>query len=300
MKKYSGIFVPMVTPFSNGEIDWQSLEKLIKYYISVGVSGIIPCGSTGECSTLTPSEHEEIIGFTIDKVAGRTKVIAGTGANNTAEAVALTRYADSKGADAALVVSPYYNRPTQQGIYNYFCEITNETDIDIIIYNIPSRTGSNVEFETVKKLSKLENIKGIKEGAGDIQQMIDLTYHFKNQDFSILTGEDTLLYNCCALGGDGGIMAAATVCTEQLIEEYQLLVDQKWDEARAIDERLRPVIQALFLETNPIAVKYAVAQLFAIPYEVRSPMTLLGDDKRKQLIKVLGQADIILSHGKKA
>ena len=282
MKRYQGIHVPLITPFSDGKIDWEAFGKLIDWYKGTGVASIIPCGTTGESCTLNHEEHREIIRFSIERAGPALNVIAGTGSNSTYEAIALTAFAAEVGAKAALVVSPYYNRPTQEGIFEYFADIARAVPgFDLLIYNIPCRTGSNVEVDTVKRLAEIPEIKGIKEGAGDIQSIIDLAHHFLDTDFSVLTGEDTLLFNLCTVGGDGGIMAAAGVCPNELVSVFKLIQAGQLNEARALDRRLRPLIQALFCVTNPVAVKYAVAQRLGIPYELRRPLLPISARERE-------------------
>ena len=283
MKTYEGIYVPLATPFKEGEIDWESLGKTIEYYVSVGVAGIVPCGSTGECCTLSHDEHNKVIQYSVERVAGRIKVVAGTGSNSTQEAIKLTQAAEQAGADAVLVVSPYYNRPSQEGIYQYFADVAASVTIDIILYNIPARTGSNVDVDTVVRLAQLPNIKGIKEGSGDIQQMTDLAHHFYDQDFAILTGEDSLLFQLSCLGGNGGIMAAACVYPEQLVEVHELVRTGQLQQARALDRLLRPVVKALFLEANPVVVKYAVSRKLGIPYELRKPLLPVTEHNRQRV-----------------
>ncbi|AJR09196.1 4-hydroxy-tetrahydrodipicolinate synthase [Photobacterium gaetbulicola] len=296
MNTYEGIYVPLVTPFKNGDIDWESLGQSIEYYISVGVAGIVPCGSTGECCTLSHDEHNKVIQFSVEQVAGRIKVVAGTGSNSTYEAIKLSQAAEQAGADAVLVVSPYYNRPSQEGIYQYFADVAASVNIDVILYNIPARTGSNISVDTVVRLSEIANIKGIKEGSGDIQQMTDLAHHFYDQDFAILTGEDTLLYQLSTLGGNGGIMAAACVYPEQLIKVHQLVRDGKSLQASELDRLLRPVIKALFLEANPVVVKYAVSLKLDIPYELRKPLLPVTESNRQRVEAAMRTVDSALSN----
>lgn len=291
MKSYQGIHVPIITPFHDGEIDWGALGKLIDWYKGTGVASIIPCGTTGESCTLDHDEHREIIRFSIERAGSDLNVIAGTGSNSTREAIALTAYAAEAGAKAALVVSPYYNRPTQDGIYEYYADLARAVPgFDLLIYNIPSRTGSNVEVDTIKRLAEIPEIKGVKEGAGNIQSIIDLAHHFLDTDFTVLTGEDTLLFNLCAVGGDGGVMAAAGVCPAELVQVYSLIKAGHLDEARALDRRLRPLVQALFCVINPVAVKYAVAQRIGLPYELRRPLLPITAREREIVERELARA----------
>lgn len=275
MKKYAGIHIPLITPFANGRVDFAALSKLVDYYCKSNASSLIPCGTTGESCTLSHDEQKAIISHVVKAVAGRKLVIAGTGSNNTTEAIELTQHALEAGADACLVVSPYYNRPTQEGIAQYYEAIANTVAIDLILYDIPSRTGSLMDVETISRLSQHPRIRGVKEGYGDIGRFQDLAARFLGSDFAVLTGEDTLLFECVALGGDGGVMAAAGVMPNELVKLHQSLVASALPEARALHHSLLPIIRSLFCETNPIVVKYAISQVIGMPYELRSPLTPL-------------------------
>lgn len=294
---YQGIHVPIITPFRHGEIDWEGLGLLIDSYCDAKVASIIACGTTGEASTLSHDEHRNVTEYAVQRAAGRVPVIAATGSNSTREAISLTEMAAQAGAKASLVVTPYYNRPTSHGIYTYFKEIARAVPgFDLLIYNIPTRTGSCIELDTVTRLADdVPEIKGIKEGSGNIQYLIDLAHHFVGRDFSVLTGEDSLLLSLCANGGDGGVMAAACVCPRQLIELFDAVKACKLDEARVLDRRLRPLVKALFWRTNPIVVKYALSRLFAISDELRSPLLPLEDSMHERVDEVLRAAGFALS-----
>lgn len=293
MKTYNGIHIPLITPFKNGSIDYNALDKLIEYYCQFNIASISPCGSTGESCTLSHDEQKSIISYVVKKVNGRTKVLAGTGSNNTIEAIELTKYAYEVGVDACLIVSPYYNKPSQEGIIDYYLSISKKIPIDIILYNIPSRTSSLLSVETIKTLSNEKNIKGIKEGYGDLGRFQDLTGHFIDSDFSILTGEDTMLFECLALGGDGGIMAAAGLVTEELIQLKKLMDNSNLIDARNKHHYLLPLINKLFDDTNPILVKYAIAKLLNLPYELRSPLTLAKNEKLLEIDAFLENYNLI-------
>lgn len=290
MKKYAGVFVAMTTPFdAQGAVDYDSLDTLIDFYVRSGVAGVVPCGTTGEASTLSVAEHRDVIRRTVETVAGRIKVIAGTGANNTIEAIALTRAACDAGADAALVVTPYYNRPPDRGVVDYYEQVAACSPLDIIAYNIPARTGKNMSAELIGRLAAIPSLKGVKEGAGDIAQMADLVHMFMGTDFAILTGEDTLLMECCCLGGDGGIMAAAAVIPAELCELYRLIARGDLAAAQALNKRLRPVVQGLFCESNPMPVKYALHKMFGMSASLRSPMCELDPSKHQFVESLLQQ-----------
>lgn len=280
VKTYAGVFVAMTTPFDEkGSVDYDGLDTLIDFYVGSGVAGVVPCGTTGEASTLSVSEHREVIKRTVATVAGRVKVIAGTGANNTLEAIALTRAACDAGADAALVVTPYYNRPPDRGVIDYYEQVAACSTLDIIAYNIPSRTGKNMSAELIGRLALIPALKGVKDGSGDIAQMADLIHQFTGTDFAILTGEDTLLMECCCLGGDGGIMAAAAVLPAELSKLYTLVATGELAAAQRLNKKLRPIVKGLFCESNPIPVKYALHKLFGLSASLRSPMCELDPSK---------------------
>lgn len=283
MKKYAGIHVPLITPFIDGKINWSGLERLVEHYCESDVVSLIPCGTTGENCTLTHEEQRQIIGFVTEKVNRRKLVIAGTGSNNVAEALDLTRYAHQAGVDACLVVSPYYNRPTQKGIIDYYKALVDSVPVDVILYNIPSRTGSDIGLDAIYHLAELPRIVGIKEGLGDMARFQALTSVFRDNPFSVLTGEDTLLFESACLGADGGIMASAGVIPQELARLFGLIQAQHLVEARELHHRLLPLIRSLFVETNPIATKYAICKKLGLPYEVRAPLTA-ATERGRQLV----------------
>jgi 4-hydroxy-tetrahydrodipicolinate synthase len=287
---FKGIYVPLVTPFFEGEIDWESLERIIEYYIKRGVDGLVPCGTTGESPTLSEKEHLDIIRFVVKKTAGRTKVIAGTGSNETKKAIEFTQEAEKAGADGALIVCPYYNKPTQEGIYVHYKKVAESTSLPIIVYNIPGRTGRNIEVKTLMRLAEIENIVGVKEASGDINQLMD-TINLRPEGFSVLAGEDHLIFINCALGGDGAIAASAHV----LPEKFKAMCEAAWQnrctEAAKIHYRLLPLIRLFFAETNPCPVKTALYMMGLIRSdEVRLPLVPtspeLKEKIRQELIKL--------------
>ena len=206
--------VALVTPFKNGQVDWPSLEALVEFHIQNGTHGIVPCGTTGESATLSHQEHDEVIRTVIKAVNKRVPVIAGTGSNSTDEAVRLTREAEKSGADGALMISPYYNRPTQEGIYQHYKKVASEVGIPIIVYNIPGRTGSKIEPETLARLAEIKNIAGVKEATGSVDQAIDVI-RLCGDRLAVYSGEDSLIYSLMALGGKGVISTVANVAPKQ-------------------------------------------------------------------------------------
>ena len=211
---FTGSIVALVTPFKNGVVDWQSLEGLVDFHLQNGTHGIVPCGTTGESATLSHQEHDEVIRAVINVVNKRIPVIAGTGSNSTDEAVRLTREAEKSGADGALMISPYYNRPTQEGIYQHYKRVASEVGIPIIIYNIPGRTGSKIEPETLARLAEIENIAGVKEATGSVDQAIDVI-RLCGDRFAVYSGEDSLIFSLMALGGKGVISTVANVAPKK-------------------------------------------------------------------------------------
>lgn len=269
---FRGIFIPLVTPFYEGEIDWESLERLIEYYIEKGVDGLVPCGTTGESPTLSEEEHIEVIRFVVEKTAGRTKVIAGTGSNETKKAVEFTKEAERLGADGALVVCPYYNKPTQEGIYAHYKKVAESTALPIIVYNIPGRTGRNIEVKTLLRIAELENIVGVKEASGDINQLMDVIKQ-RPDGFSVLAGEDHLIYINCVLGGDGAIAASAHVLPEDFKKMCELAWKGNAQKAAKIHFKLLQLVRYFFTETNPSPVKTALKIMGLIRSdEVRLPL----------------------------
>jgi len=264
--EFGGVHIPIVTPFRDGGPDREMLARLVEHYIAEGAAGIAPCGTTGESATLSYEEHRRVVQWTVEICAGRVPVVAGTGSNSTAEAVELTRHAQSAGADAALVICPYYNRPTQAGLLAHFRAVADAVAIPIIMYNIPSRTGTNMEAQTTIELAKVPNIAGIKEASGDLRQIGDIIAG--TEEFAVLSGDDHMLFPVCCLGGVGGIVASAHVAAREWAAIPALLAENRLEEARRTHHRLMPLVRALFFETNPIPVKAALEML---GFEVGDP-----------------------------
>jgi len=212
---FKGSMVALVTPFKTGKVDWESLEALVEFHINNGTHGIVPCGTTGESATLSHQEHDEVIKAVIKAVRKRVPVIAGTGSNSTEEAVRLTREAEKSGADGALLISPYYNRPTQEGIFQHYKKIASEVGIPIIVYNIPGRTGSKIEPETLARLSEIKNVAGVKEATGSVDQAIDVI-RLCGDNLAVYSGEDTLTFSLMALGGKGVISTVANIAPKSM------------------------------------------------------------------------------------
>ncbi len=289
---FKGSMTASVTPFKNGAVDEESLRRLVEFQIENGTDGIIPCGTTGESATLSHDEHHRVVEIVIDAVGGRIPVIAGSGSNNTAEAIRLTKHAYEAGADGVLMLSPYYNRPTQEGIYRHFKAVAEEVPIPIIIYNVPSRTGSNVLPETLARLSVIDNIVGVKEATGDLKQISSII-NLCGDDFSVLSGDDFTLLPILAIGGRGVISVASNVIPADMAAMVDAFEAGDLAEARRLHYKMWPLMKALFYETNPIPLKAALALMGKIEYEYRLPMCPPSDENYEKLKKVMTNYGLI-------
>lgn len=288
-----GSLVAIVTPFKNGEIDEDALRNLIEFQIENGTHGIVPCGTTGESPTLSHEEHEYVIDITVNTVNKRVPVIAGTGSNSTKEAIRLTRFAEKAGVDGSLLVTPYYNKPTQEGLYLHFKQIASQVDIPIILYNIPGRSVVNILPETMAKLARdCSNIVGVKEASGSLPQagrIIQLC----GEDFVVLSGEDSINFPLLAVGARGFITVTANIVPKDVANLYNLFNEGKFELAREIHYKLLPLNEALFLETNPIPVKAALSMMGKVNYEYRYPLCQMSEKNYKGLKKALSNYGII-------
>ncbi|MCS6924803.1 MAG: 4-hydroxy-tetrahydrodipicolinate synthase [Candidatus Binatia bacterium] len=290
---FAGSLVALVTPFKNGKIDEQRLADLIEWQIRSGTHGIVPCGTTGESATLSHEEHTQVVKLVVEIVKKRVPVIAGTGSNCTAEAIRLTREAQEVGADGALMISPYYNRPTQEGIYQHYKAVAQAVPgFPIIFYNIPSRTGSNIEPSTMARLAEIENIVGVKEAAGSIDQVLNI-FSTCGDRLAVLSGEDSLTFSMMSLGGKGVISTAANVVPREMADLANACLARQWDKAAQLQIRLIPLIRALFIETNPIPVKTALALMGRCQLELRLPLVPMAEENRAKLQTVLRQYSLL-------
>jgi 4-hydroxy-tetrahydrodipicolinate synthase len=274
--------VALVTPFKNGQVDWPSLEGLVEFHLQSGTHGIVPCGTTGESATLSHQEHDEVIKAVIKTVRKRVPVIAGTGSNSTDEAVRLTREAEKSGADGALMISPYYNRPTQEGIYQHYKKVASEVGIPIIVYNIPGRTGSKIEPETLARMAEISNIAGVKEATGSVDQAIEVI-RLCGDRLAVFSGEDSLIFSLMVLGGKGVISTVANVAPEATAKLAAACLNGDWDRGRELQFKLIPLIRSLFIETNPIPVKTALSLMGKCGAELRLPLTPMAEGNLKKL-----------------
>lgn len=283
---FTGVYVPLVTPFDgDGAVNAAALRRLIDWVIDNGASGVVPCGTTGESPTLTHAEHHQVIAWTVEYTAGRVPVIAGTGSNSTAEAIELTRAADALGVDGMLVIAPYYNRPNQQGLLEHFKAVADATAKPIVMYNIPKRTGVNMEAMTTIALSRVPNITGIKEASGDLGQIMEIIAG--TTEFSVLTGDDNLLFPLCALGGHGGICTSSHFLPGEWVRLVTLCRDGQLDEARALHYRLLPLAKVLFCEPNPAPLKAGLNLLGLSVGVPRLPLVTASEKCTAQVHTVL-------------
>jgi 4-hydroxy-tetrahydrodipicolinate synthase len=289
---FSGSMVALVTPFKDGGVDWQSLEGLIDFHLQNGTHGIVPCGTTGESATLSHKEHDEVIRAVIKAVKKKVPVIAGTGSNSTDEAVRLTREAEKSGADGALMISPYYNRPTQEGIYQHYKKVASEVGIPIIVYNIPGRTGSKIEPETLARMAELKNVAGVKEATGSVDQAIDVI-RLCGDRLAVYSGEDSLIFSLMALGGKGVISTVANVAPKETSQLASACLEGKWQMGRELQFKLMPLIRAVFLETNPIPVKTALALMGKCGGDLRLPLTPMAEGNVKKLARAMRDFGIL-------
>jgi 4-hydroxy-tetrahydrodipicolinate synthase len=268
--------VAMVTPFRNGAVDETALGEMIEFQIANGTDAIVPCGTTGESATLSHEEHNRVIEFTIEAAARRVPVLAGTGSNNTEEAIALTRHAQKVGADGALLISPYYNKPTQEGLYRHYKKIAESVNIPILLYNVPGRTGVNIQPATVARLAEIPGIVAIKEASGSMAQVCEL-YRLCGGRMTILSGEDAINFPILTAGGEGMISVTTNVVPKEMAQMWDAFTAGDLARAREIHYRLLPLHDAMFLETNPIPVKTALALMGRCTDEMRLPLCPMGE-----------------------
>ncbi len=289
-RKFYGAFTALITPFTADGIDEPAYKKLIDWQIAQGIHGVVPCGTTGESPTLTEKEHEQTIELCVQAVAKRVPVIAGTGSNSTAEAVHMTMHAANLGADAALVVTPYYNKPTAKGIYLHYKAISESADIPIILYNIAGRTGKNIEPDLMARLAGIKNIIGVKEASGNLEQMKKIR-ELCPKDFLLISGDDALTLPILSMGGVGIISVASNIVPKDVAELVNAFNKGDKAKAQAINTKLLPLIEALFIETNPIPVKTAASLMGLCSALMRLPMCDMEDvnlAKLKQALKIYG------------
>lgn len=289
---FEGSMVAIVTPFKNGKVDEKALRGLIDFQIAGGTKGIVPCGTTGESATLSHDEHDEVIGITVDACKGRVKVLAGTGSNATWEAAELTQHAQKAGVDGSLQITPYYNKPSQQGLFNHFSSLAKETDLPIILYNVPGRTSVNMLPKTVQRLAEIDNIVGIKEASGSLTQISEVI-SLCGKDFTVLSGDDPLTWPILAIGGKGVISVAANVLPDKVARLCQAAENGDVAKARVLHYELMAINEVLFIDTNPVPVKAALALMGKMGDELRSPLSPLSNELLDRLKSVMREYSLI-------
>jgi 4-hydroxy-tetrahydrodipicolinate synthase len=285
--RFQGSIVALITPFRNGQVDEPKLRELVEFHVTQGTDGIVPCGTTGEDPGLSHAEHERVVEVIVETAAGRLPVIAGTGSNSTAHTVDLSRHAERAGAAAALVVSPYYNKPTQEGLYRHFRTVAEAITLPVFVYNIQSRTAVNVETDTLARLHRdCQNVVGVKEASGSLDQMSQVMGAC-GPDFIMLSGDDNLTLPLMSVGGRGVISVIANIVPREVADLTHAALDDDWKRARELHYRLYPLAKAAFLETNPIPIKEAMAMAGMIEPEFRLPMCRMGEANRERLRTIL-------------
>ena len=286
-----GSIVALITPFDNGSLSEKDYVKLINYHLENGTNGIVPGGTTGESPTLSHNEHKKIIEIAIKECKGKIPVIAGTGSNSTEEAVELSKFAEKAGSDAILVVTPYYNKPTQEGLYQHYKKINDSVGVPIVIYNIPSRSVIDMEVETMARLYELKNIVGVKDATGDLSR-VDRQLKTMGKEFIQLTGNDDNALEFNKRGGVGAIGVTANVAAK-LASDFQKACQEDLKKASVLDKLLQPLHSSLFLESNPSPVKYAASLLGMCKPSVRLPLVEIRDETKKKVTEALKVAKLL-------
>ncbi|RJR19425.1 MAG: 4-hydroxy-tetrahydrodipicolinate synthase [Nitrospiraceae bacterium] len=291
-----GSIVAIVTPFKDGKLDEKALSELIEWHIAEGTNAIVPCGTTGESATLDYEEHYRVIEVTIKVVNGRVPVIAGTGANATDETIMITRKAKELGADAVLLVSPYYNKPTQEGLYRHHKAVAEAVDIPQVLYNVPGRTAVNMLPETVARLAEINNIVAIKEATGNMAQVSEVL-RLCGDKITVISGDDFTTFSLMLLGGKGAISVSANVAPRDASDMCRALLEGRIDDARKLHFKLEPLNKGMFIETNPISVKTALSLMGKIQEEMRLPLCPMSSGNREKLKTILANYGIQLKSG---
>lgn len=289
---FTGSLVAIVTPFKNGKLDERALGDLIEWQITSGTHGIVPCGTTGESATLTHAEHDRVVAFTVEVVRRRVPVVAGTGSNSTEEAIALTKHAKAAGVDGALLITPYYNKPTQEGLFLHYKAVAEAVDLPLVVYNIPGRTGVNMLPSTIARLTVCPTVVAIKEGSGAVQQASEII-QLCGERLTVLAGDDALTLPMMAVGGKGVITVTANLVPTKMAQLVNAFREGRVEAARAMHYELYPLFTALFYETNPIPVKEALYLMGKIAPELRLPLCRIGNDNKAKLLTVLKAASLV-------
>ncbi|MBU4230317.1 MAG: 4-hydroxy-tetrahydrodipicolinate synthase, partial [Proteobacteria bacterium] len=286
MSKFRGAFVAIVTPFIDGKLDEQGLQDLIEFQIAGGTHGIVPCGTTGESATMSHAEHRRVVELTVKTVAGRVPVLAGTGSNSTSESIELTRAAKEAGADGALMITPYYNKPSQEGLYQHFKAVAEAVDIPIILYNVPSRTAVNMLPETVARCAQIANIVGVKEATADLNQ-ISQVIRLCPKDFAVMSGDDFTSMPTVMIGGTGVISVTSNVAPKDMAAMMDAALAGDISKAKELHYKLLPLMQAMFIDTNPVPAKTSLAMMGKIKSGLpRLPLYKMNEANEEKLKKV--------------
>jgi 4-hydroxy-tetrahydrodipicolinate synthase len=289
---FEGTYTALITPFRDGEVDYPALAKLIERQVEAGIDGVVPCGSTGESATLSHEEHERVIAFTVEKAKKRIRVIAGSGSNSTRETIKLTRFAKETGADGALLIAPYYNKPTQEGLYAHYAAVADAVELPQLVYNIPGRCAVNILPETIARLATHPNIVGVKEACGSLDQIAQVIEQC-GPKFEVISGDDTLTLPILAIGGAGSIAVLSNLLPQQLVALVRAARANDFASARAAYYELAPLMRAMYCETNPIGIKAALALTGACSEELRLPLTKMTDANRERLRVALANARLL-------
>lgn len=293
-QKFQGCYTAIITPFKeDGSVDFGSLADLLEFNIESKITGIVPCGTTGESPTLSHKEHDEVIRFTIEYVHKRVQVIAGTGSNSTDEAIQLSQHAEKAGADALLLVTPYYNKPTQEGLYRHFKKIADNVGIPCIPYNVPPRTKVNIETDTLLRIiDSCSNIVGVKEASGDLNQIQDVIKRTPDY-FSVLSGDDNIALQVIKMKGQGIISVASNIVPEKMSSMIYAALQKSWEQADSLNAELSPLFTAEFIETNPIPIKYMLALQGRCQEVYRLPMCEPSDEHKQELKQVMNKYNLL-------
>ncbi|MGC8502897.1 4-hydroxy-tetrahydrodipicolinate synthase [Desulfurella sp.] len=292
MFELKGAMTAIVTPFKNGKFDEVSFRNLIKRQIENGIDCIVPCGTTGEAVTLDLNEYEKVVGSCVEECKGQVGVLAGAGSNNTKKVIEMAKLAQSLGADAILSVTPYYNKPTQEGLYQHYKAIADAVDIGVVIYNVPGRTSVSILPDTVARLSEIDNIIGIKEASGSLNQVSEIIEKSK-ENFSVISGDDFLTLPMLSLGGSGIISVTSNVAPAMVSAQYDAFVSGDLEKAKTLHHKMYPLHQMMFIETNPIPVKTAVALMGLVEEEFRLPLCKMSNTNKEKLKTMLKEYEFL-------
>lgn len=291
-KIFKGAFSALPTPFKDGEVDYDALKNHVESQIAGGINGLVPCGTTGESATLSHDEHKKVIEFVIETANKRVLVLAGTGSNSTEESIKLTRHAEKIGADGSLLISPYYNKPTQEGVYQHYKAISESTDLPLVLYNVPGRTSLNMDPTTIARLSEYKNIVGVKEATGDLAQVSDVI-EYAVDGFQIISGDDFVTLPMINIGAVGTISVTSNIIPTDVSNMCKFALQGKQDEALKLHYKMQPLNRSMFLETNPVPVKTALALMGKMTEEFRLPLCNMADDTKAKLKETLKSYKLI-------